>query len=203
MEIYKNIARLLNYPSGDYQSTIGELYSSLEQYGSSAIEEFKPVAEQFSTLKTSELQEYYIRTFDVNASCYLDIGYVLFGEESKRGQFLLQMKSEQLKTGNDCGTEFPDYLPNILTLLPKIEDKLFKEELIITILLPALKLMIENFSKENNYYKNIMKILVIVFETNYPDTSFKPYEIKNKESECIGAYSCGIDFTKLKNYKKN
>ncbi|MDP3432720.1 MAG: hypothetical protein Q8T04_07130, partial [Bacteroidota bacterium] len=121
MQIYKNIAHLFNYPGGDYRQVVEKLISELQEYGQSAADDFQPVARHFTSNPISELQEYYIRTFDVNAACYLDIGYVLFGEESKRGQFLLNMKSEQLKAENECGTEFADHLPNVLTLLPKLE----------------------------------------------------------------------------------
>ena len=201
MEIYSYIAQLFNYPNGDYPGTIEQLQSGLKKYGESYVDEFIPVASHFTSNPISELQEYYIRTFDVNASCYLDVGYVLFGEECKRGQFLLNMKSEQLKANNDCGTEFPDHLPNVLTLLPKIEDHLFTEELGVTILLPALKHMFGNFRTEDNNYRLLLKILIDLLETDFKDSSFEPFQINQKEIDCAGAYSCGMDFTRLSNNK--
>lgn len=180
---------------------VEQLHLELPEYGESVVDHFLPVARHFTSSPVSELQEYYIRTFDVNAACYLDVGYVLFGEESKRGQFLLNMKNEQLKANNDCGTEFADHLPNVLTLLPKIDDKLFREELVVTMLLPALKHMLGNFRTEENNYRNLLKILVELLETDFKDTSFEPYQINQKEIECAGAYSCGMDFTKLKGKK--
>lgn len=201
MQIYKHIAHLFNYPGGDYRTVVEKLHLELQAYGESFVDDFLPVAGHFTSNPIPELQEYYIRTFDVNATCYLDIGYVLFGEESKRSQFLLNMKSEQLKANNDCGTEFPDHLPNVLTLLPKIEDHLFREELVVTMLLPALKHMLENFRKEENNYRYLLKILIEVLEIDFKDSVFEPYQINQKEIECAGAYSCGMDFTKLKNKK--
>ncbi len=201
MKIYTHIAQLLNYPNGNYDKIVAQIRSELNEYGDEAVVGFSPVAIHFTLKPIAELQEYYIRTFDVNAFCYLDIGYVLFGEESKRGQFLLHMKSEQLKANNDCGTEFPDHLPNMLTLLPKIKDEIFREDLIVTMLLPALKHMLENFRTEENSYRNLLKILITVLETNYKDSEFVPYKINQKEIECAGAYSCGMDFTKQSNKK--
>ncbi len=201
MQIYKYIAYLFNYPGGDYRTVVEQLHSELQEYSESLVDDFLPVAGHFTSNSTAGLQEYYIRTFDVNAICYLDIGYVLFGEESKRGQFLLNMKSEQIKANNDCGTEFADHLPNFLTLLPKIEDKLFREELVVTMLLPALKHMLENFSKEENNYRYLLQILIEVLEIDFKGSAFEPYQINQKEIECAGAYSCGMDFTKLKGKK--
>lgn len=201
MQIYKYIAHLFNYPGGDNRMVVEQLHLELPEYGESVVDYFLPVARHFTSSPVSELQEYYIRTFDVNAACYLDVGYVLFGEESKRGQFLLNMKYEQLKANNDCGTEFADHLPNVLTLLPKIEDHNFREELVVTMLLPALKHMLGNFSKEENNYRYLLQILIEVLEIDFKGSAFEPYQINQKEIECAGAYSCGMDFTKLKGKK--
>jgi len=201
MKIYTHIAQLFTYPNSDFLSATEQLAVEFQEYGQSAVNDFLPVSQHFTSNPTSELQEYYIRTFDVNAACYLDIGYVLFGEESKRGQFLLNMKSEQLKAKNDCGTEFADHLPNVLTLIPKLEDGLFREELVVAMLLPALRHMLENFRTEENSYKSLLKLLVMVLETNFKDSVFVPYQINQREIECAGVYSCGMDFTKLKTQK--
>ena len=76
-----------------------------------------------------EQQEYYLRTFDVQAVCYPDIGYVLFGEDYKRAQLLVNLQSEHKKAGIDCGSELGDHLPNVLSLLSKTSDPDFSEEL--------------------------------------------------------------------------
>lgn len=201
MKIYTHIARLFTYPSGDFQSTTAQLMVEFQEYGQSAVDEFLPVAQHFTSNPTSELQEYYIRTFDVNAACYLDIGYVLFGEESKRGQFLLNMKNEQLKADNDCGKEFSDHLPNVLTLIPKLDDILFREELVVTMLLPALRRMLGNFRTEENSYRGLLRLLIRALEADFKDSAFIPYQINEREIECAGAYSCGMDFTRLKSNK--
>lgn len=201
MQIYTHIAHLFNYPSGDYNTVVDKLLQELQPYGESPVDDFLPVAGHFTSNPVTELQEYYIRTFDVNAACYLDIGYVLFGEESKRGQFLLNMKREQLKAGNNCGTEFADHLPNVLNLLPKLTDLLFREELVVSMLLPALKHMLENFRTEENSYRGLLKLLVMALEIDFKDSLFVPYQINQQEIECAGAYSCGMDFTKLKTQK--
>lgn len=201
MKVYSHIAGLFWYPERDYQEVVDYLRLELEKYGLDCAEEFIPVAEHFTNKTTTELQEYYINTFDVNASCYLDIGYVLFGEESKRGQFLLNMRSEQLNAHNDCGKEFPDHLPNVLTLLPKIKDDKFREELVVVMLIPALKHMIENFRTDQNIYRNLIKILIIILESDYKNSMLEPYIINQKEIESVGIYACGMDFTKMNNKK--
>jgi nitrate reductase assembly molybdenum cofactor insertion protein NarJ len=107
--------------------------------------------------------------------CFLDIGYVLFGEDYKRGIFLVNIKKEQLKACNDCGTELPDHLPNLLTLLPKMEDKDLVEELIYSILIPAIHEMILKFRNVNNLYKGLLEILVTIMEKQYPVSNFEKF----------------------------
>ena len=40
----------------------------------------------------------------------LDIGYVLFGDDYKRGELLANLNQEHRKANNDCGTELADHL---------------------------------------------------------------------------------------------
>jgi len=111
------------------------------------------------------------------------------------------MKSEQLKAENDCGKEFADHLPNVLTLLPKLGDVIFREELVVSMLLPALRHMLENFRTEENSYRVLLRLLIRVLESDFKDSAFVPYQINEREIECSGAYSCGMDFTKIKSNK--
>lgn len=126
-------------------------------------------------------QEYYISTFDVQAMCFLDIGYVLFGEDYKRGVFLVNIKKEQIKACNDCGSELPDHLPNILTLLPKIKDQELAEELIYSLLIPAIHEMIFKFRNGSNLYKGLLEILVTIMETDYPDSTYERFDFGRRK----------------------
>lgn len=55
---------------------------------------------------------------------HLDLGYVMFGEDYKRGAFLLNMQIEQQKINNDCGTDLPDNICNVLDLMTLSKDDL-------------------------------------------------------------------------------
>lgn len=104
------------------------------------------------------LQELYTKTFEIQAICYLDLGYVMFGEDYKRGVFLVNMKQEQIKIGNDCGTELPDNLANMLTFFAKSSDNEIVNELAIKILLPGIAKMIQEFEQTRIEIKlNILK----------------------------------------------
>lgn len=90
-------------------------------------------------------REVFMKTFHIQAVCYLDLGYVIFGEDYKRGSFLANMKNEQRLAKNDCGDELADNLSNVLNLLPLMTDTELRDDLVSRILLPALDKMLSEF----------------------------------------------------------
>jgi nitrate reductase assembly molybdenum cofactor insertion protein NarJ len=198
MNEYYSFSKLFTYPNNNFFKEIEEIEKHVNSADIRFIDKFSFVKEHFINLTISEFQEYYIRTFDVNASCYLDIGYVLFGEDSKRAQFLLNMQTEQLKVNNDCGSEFADHLPNVLTLLDKIKGTDLREELVVVMLIPALEHMLNNFRSEENIYKFLLEILLEFLMKEYPNSEYLPYSIIQDSKELGNAYSCGIEFIKSK-----
>ncbi len=104
--------------------------------------------------RTRDLQELHTRTFDVQSLTTLDIGYVLFGDDYKRGALLSNLSREHTQAENDCGGELADHLPNLLRLIPKLKDQDLLDELVSEILVPALMLMIREFDPERIEKKN-------------------------------------------------
>ena len=190
---YTILADLFRYPSDrlmdDALNTISVLTTD---YPDEAII-VKGFIENFSDLTLHQRQEYYIKTFDIQAVCFLDIGYVLFGEDYKRGDFLVQMKQEQREAQNDCGVELSDHLPNVLTLLPKTTPE-FAQELIATICIPALDEMIDKFNMQNAYLE-LLKMLQNVMKQDTLGTSYIPFIIKREDDTgFLSNYKgCGID----------
>lgn len=103
-----------------------------------------------------DMEELYTRTFDIQAIAHLDVGYVLFGEDYKRGHFLVKMQALQSEHRNDCGTELSDHLPNVLTLLVKMKNE-EAAELAGKIVLPAVTKMLEGFSDKGNLYGEVLQ----------------------------------------------
>ena len=104
--------------------------------------------------RTLDLQELHTRTFDVQSLTTLDVGYVLFGDDYKRGALLSNLNQEHRRAENDCRGELADHLPNVLRLIPKLKDQDLLEELVEQILVPALMLMIREFDPERIEKKN-------------------------------------------------
>ena len=142
---YNNLANLFRYPTPGYLGQVSECANLLKSSHPEAYKLLVPFLNILSEKTPVEIEELFGKTFHIQAICYLDLGYVLYAEDYKRGEFLVQMKNEQRKVNNDCGVELADNLPNALTLLPLLEDPEFTEELAVRMYIPALESMVKEF----------------------------------------------------------
>ncbi|WP_372649569.1 hypothetical protein [Draconibacterium sp.] len=202
MEIYKYIADLFRYPTIDTLKSIqlvSEVLIKEDVVLASRLEGFVTFTNEKSL---HELEEYYLQTFDIRAVCHLDIGYIIFGDDSKRGRFLYHIKEVQEKIGNDCGKDLADFLPNILTLLSKTKDKSFAEELSVSIVLPALEQMQQKLVNEKNIYRLPMGILINLLKIEFNSSEFEPVRIGSKEKpNFLNHYITGIDTSLIERKK--
>jgi nitrate reductase assembly molybdenum cofactor insertion protein NarJ len=144
---YIAIAELFRYPDSNSYSKIKEIQGFLYLNYPDAAIELSSFSKYVSDISIDQWEELYTKTFDVQPISYLDIGYVLFVEDYKRGEFLVQMKKEQIEAGNDCGTELPDNLFNILTFIAKSSKQELVDELVVIALVPALLKMLDEFKE--------------------------------------------------------
>ena len=161
---YSHVAELFDFPGPEFAAR-GRALSGLlrKNYPAAAVE-----VEHFLDAipdTTLDLQELHTRTFDVQSLTTLDIGYVLFGDDYKRGALLSNLRREHAQAENDCGGELADHLPNLLRLIPKLKDQNLLDELVRQILVPALMLMIREFDpgrieKKNANYQKHYKTLI-------------------------------------------
>ncbi|MCB0477859.1 MAG: hypothetical protein R2799_04465 [Crocinitomicaceae bacterium] len=155
---YSQLANLFRYPKEDYLTRVNDCANMLKEKYPEAYKELLPFVDVVNQKELFEIEEIFGRTFHIQAICYLDIGYVLFAEDYKRGEFLVNMKEEQRKANNDCGEELADNLPNVLKLMSILEDQEFLEELSSRIIAPALEKMLEEFDVSRMQLKTkIMK----------------------------------------------
>lgn len=178
---YATLAKLFRYPSGELKTTALESYTLLENYDDGMKAHFRPFLNFVSTASIEQQQEYYSATYDVQPLSTLDIGWVLFGDDYKRGAFLVNMKREHQNASNDCGSELPDHLPCILTLLPLMKDKQLAEELICSILIPAVEELIVRFRNKENHYRELLEILLMVLKKDFPSDEYEKFHFSHKE----------------------
>ncbi len=206
LEHYNLLSELFIYPKADIFEKVIEIQNFLNKNYPEAGKEFVRFSEFIANSTFYQIEEIFQKTFHIQAICFLDLGYVIFAEDYKRGQFLVNMKVEQEKYNNDYGHELADNLPYVLRLLPLHKDENFINELVVMVIIPALEKMLSEFDaskvkirekvmnkkqkvvimegiKDGNIYKNVISAALQVFKIDFADIKF---EI---EAEIIPAYA--------------
>lgn len=169
---YNLLATVFVYPNNDeYKEDINNVYQYLNQTFAEAATTLKPFLDFVNQSSVVDIQELFLRSFDVQAITTLDIGFILFGEDYKRGKLLVHLNEEHNKVGNKCETELSDHLPNLLRLLPKMEDEEMRNEIATLLVLPAVEKMVSEFSldkieKKDKVYKKHQKVLLDYSQNN-------------------------------------
>ncbi|MBL0210739.1 MAG: respiratory nitrate reductase subunit gamma [Holophagaceae bacterium] len=120
------------------------------------------------TSSLEEMAEIYTRSFDLNPDCVLEIGWHLFGESYKRGQFLAMMRHHLQENDIDAGNDLPDYLPNLLDLTMKLETQ-DAIDLVDDCILPAME-KIQSGMKDGAY-AHLLQGLFLIFTAHRMATS--------------------------------
>lgn len=143
-DTYAQLADLLEYPGEDWTVPLANAGSP------GPFDEFVAEIRKFSL---SDLQELYARTFDLNPVCALEIGYHLFGENYKRGEFLANLRATEAPFELGQANQLPDYLPVLLRLLAKLKDEEeeLRSSLISDCMIPALDKILASLQTENPY----------------------------------------------------
>ena len=162
---YALLADVFDYPGVGYSDRVRRVQRGLEARWPKAAGELARFIELLPNDDLITTQELFIRSFDVQAVTTLDIGYVLFGDDYKRGELLSNLNREHNEAGVDCGHELADHLPNVLRLLAKLSDAELIDDLVHQIIAPAVNKMIDEFSVEriqqkNESYKKHYKTLI-------------------------------------------
>lgn len=143
-------AELLEYPDNIHPSKIATCSSA---------DELSTFINAVSPFSLSQVQELYTRTFDLNPVCALEIGYHLFGENYKRGEFLANLRETEAPFDLGQRDQLPDYLPVLLRLLRKLTDEELKTSLIAECMLPAIAKMLKSFKDNDNPYRYLLRAL--------------------------------------------
>lgn len=162
---YSLLADLFFYPESDFAERVRRVQEFVDKNYSEEASQLQGFTDFISKASQNERQELHTRTFDVQSLTTLDVGYVLFGDDYKRGELLANLNREHNKAKINCRGELADHLPNVLRLISKIEDEELLQELVEELLDPALQNMIGEFNperiqKKNKMYKKHYKTII-------------------------------------------
>ena len=109
------LAEALRYPR---PGQIDELYTKITtlngQFGNKTFAKFLA---QIQSLSLSEQEELYTRTLDLSPLAAPYVGYQIWGESYKRGEFMAALNHEMKANKIDLEGELPDHLRPILQYL--------------------------------------------------------------------------------------
>lgn len=213
-ERYAVMAGLFRYPGPALPQAVRDCRAMLHTDCPEALPDLERFAHWVEHTSLYDQEEIFTRTFHVQAICFPDLGYVIFGEDYKRGEFLVNMQREQAEAQNDCGGELPDNLVNVLTLLPLMKDYALRDELCVRIVLPALRIMLKEFdqgrldlrekmlmrkhkaivlqgTKDGNIYGNALSALLTLLLSEHIEVENHVNELPASQAFIHGAATCG------------
>lgn len=144
---------LMHFSEADMRVHLPEAHRALREFTSAA-----------GALPTTELEELYTRTFDINPSASLEIGWHLYGEQYERGSFLVLMRQQLREYGVEEGSELPDHLTHVLRVLGRMDDST-REAMLDSSLLRAFDIMLGKWGEEDNPYKRCLDALCSILRS--------------------------------------
>jgi len=152
--VFELLAHLINYPTSELPFQVCECAAALRAKRSRAahpMAHFRLFVEQ---TKLDKLEELYTATFDLKPVCYPYIGYQLFGDTYKRGEFLARLNARYRESGFVVQGELPDHLGAILRYLARTWDA----DLVAEGVIPSLDRMIDQL--EGNPYRDLLQAIL-------------------------------------------
>ena len=157
-------ARLINYPDKDIYSLSDDCVILLEEYYPEDSENVLKFCSELKKMSLDKLEELYVGTFDVNPICALEVGWQIWGEQYKRGEFLTEMRVHLREYGISEQTELPDHLIHMLPLLSKMNADV-SLEYCSKYVLPAVKKMIEGFKDNDHLYYLLLSGILLTLSS--------------------------------------
>lgn len=139
---YDALARLLDYPKEkeELQHSFSSVATYLRQSGMESRAHL--FGEMLSNSTLSEMQEDYVAHFDFNPAAAPYLGHHLYGDNQKKGGYMIQVKQEYGKHDFEApAEELPDHLGILLAFLAHLtrrgEDE-FRRQFIEKLVLPGI-----------------------------------------------------------------
>jgi nitrate reductase molybdenum cofactor assembly chaperone len=141
--------RLVSYPGPAYADDLRAFAELSSQLGVSASPEFTAFVTNAGEQSVEALQEMFTQTFDMTPASALEVGWHLFGEDYARGAFLARMRVALRDHGIREGSELPDHLASMLTLVTRVDTE-EADLLVKNALLPAVDKMLASLEKHES-----------------------------------------------------
>lgn len=149
------LGEALTYPGPGYRAAVIACRDRLGEVDAEAAAALTLFCDAMADLDDSELEELYTRTFDLNPVCALEVGWHIYGEQYRRGRFLVQARDLLTRAGIDEQGELPDHLISLLPAVARL-DADDSARFAGTYLVPAVDKMLQGFAGRDNPYAQVL-----------------------------------------------
>ena len=149
-KLYETLASILSYPTDHNIEQTTWLYDYSLTSASTGISAVQAFHDFVSGNRLEEIEEVFTKTFDMNPTCCLEVGWHIYGEDYQRGEFLVNMRQALEEEGIPESIELPDHLSHCLRLLPRLEPE-DEQAFSLEYMQPAIAKILEGLESENPY----------------------------------------------------
>ncbi len=161
MQLYRLIARLLDYPDAELFKHLSVMKESLESDPSIPEQERKTIVDFLTWMGMHTLiglQETYVQTFDMTPEHDLHLTHHLFGDDRGRGPALVDLGEHYRSAGLELEDgELPDYLPLILEYVSTLDE--MEARIFLGDARKVLTVLAENLEKAGSPYSRLIRII--------------------------------------------
>ena len=158
---YDALARILTYPTPDFSSRVDDCCDALRTISPESSVLVSEFIGQVGGMPLEDLEELYVKTFDMNPASTLDLGWQLFGEEYNRGLFLVKLRTLMQTYELGESSELPDHLTHVLAVLARMDEETALD-FATACIIPALRKVLEGVPAENPYHGLVEAVLKLL-----------------------------------------
>lgn len=158
---FEALGGVLTYPKSDFFNRLNlcrELMQSLCPESARLVGVF---SEQVANFGMAEIEELYVRTFDLNPATTLDLGWHLFGEEYHRGLFLVKLNNLMSGYQVEKSSELPDHITHVMAILGRMDEE-SAVDFATACIIPSLRKMFEAIDSANPYHSLVEAVLQLL-----------------------------------------
>lgn len=175
-DILDALASLLEYPREGYVQRVRDVAAQVRPEHARAAALLEAFASRIAPLSSQDLEELFTRTFDINPTCCLEVGWHIHGDNYDRGDFLVRMRQHLRNHKLEETSELPDHMVHVLPVLARLEGEQ-AAELKNRYVLPALAKMLDGLaapragrdsSAPDNPYEYVLQAIRTVLTADEP-----------------------------------
>lgn len=158
MVVYSCFAEILDYPERPIARSVDDCIAELAGTVPEAYALLMKFQSAMAEIDAGQLQELYTNAFDLRPDCTPNLGYHMFGDDARRGVFLVELKERMEAGGIPLGTELADHLSLILRYLDVAGED--RAPVVEECLLPSVSRMAEVLAHSGNPYEYALGALL-------------------------------------------